>query len=124
MLGNVPDSNCQIVGVGDFNGDGNSDILWRNSSTGENYVWYMNGVTYLGNDQIMTVSDPNWQIEGVGDFNYDGRPDLLWRNGSTGENYIWCMNGATYTGNAQLMTVSDQNWQIEGALWKQAFAGQ
>jgi len=29
--------------VGDFNGDGRADILWRNSSTGENYVWLMNG---------------------------------------------------------------------------------
>src|SRR5438876_782482 len=29
----------------DFNGDGKSDILWRNSSTGENYVWLMNGTT-------------------------------------------------------------------------------
>ena len=28
-----------IAGVGDFNGDGKPDILWRNTSSGENYVW-------------------------------------------------------------------------------------
>jgi len=100
--------------VGDFNGDGWPDILWRNASSGLNYVWYMNGATYIGNDQIMTVSDLTWQIVGVGDFNGDGKPDILWRNTSSGLNYVWYMNGATYTGNDQIMTVSDQNWKIVG----------
>ncbi len=39
--------NWSIAGVGDFNGDGKSDILWRHTS-GVNYVWYMNGVTPIG----------------------------------------------------------------------------
>ena len=30
-------------GVGNINGDGKSDILWRNSTTGENYLYPMNG---------------------------------------------------------------------------------
>ena len=30
----------------DFNGDGKTDILWRNKSTGQNVVWLMNGTTY------------------------------------------------------------------------------
>jgi hypothetical protein len=30
----------------DFNTDGNADILWRNASTGANYIWYMNGVIH------------------------------------------------------------------------------
>ena len=28
-----------VAGVGDFNGDGKSDILWRNTSTGVNAIW-------------------------------------------------------------------------------------
>src|SRR5213080_3751285 len=31
--------------VYDFNGSGTSDILWRNSSTGQNVLWLMNGAT-------------------------------------------------------------------------------
>ena len=30
----------------DFNSDGKPDILWRNTSTGENSVWYMNCLLY------------------------------------------------------------------------------
>ena len=31
----------EIIGTGDFDGDGKSDILWRNDS-GEAYIWEMN----------------------------------------------------------------------------------
>ncbi len=85
--------NWSIAGVGDFNGDGKSDILWRHTS-GVNYVWYMNGVTLTGGDYIPTVPDMNWAIAGVGDFNGDGKPDILWRH-TSGVNYVWYMNGVT-----------------------------
>jgi len=32
----------------DFNGDGKADILWRNSSLAENYVWADDGTTITG----------------------------------------------------------------------------
>ena len=35
----VADLNWKVAGTGDFNGDGKSDICWRNSSTGENAIW-------------------------------------------------------------------------------------
>jgi FG-GAP repeat len=31
-----------VQGVGDFNGDGNSDVLWRQDGSGQVYVWEMN----------------------------------------------------------------------------------
>jgi hypothetical protein len=33
----------QVTGVGDFNGDGRDDVLWRYAGTGHTYVWLMNG---------------------------------------------------------------------------------
>ena len=27
--------------MADFNGDGKADLLWRNTSTGQLYVWYL-----------------------------------------------------------------------------------
>jgi hypothetical protein len=32
-------------GTGDFNGDGKSDILWRNTTNGQVEIWFMNGPT-------------------------------------------------------------------------------
>ena len=36
-------SDWVVQGVGDFNGDGKRDILWRNKSTGVISIWLMNG---------------------------------------------------------------------------------
>ena len=46
-----------VVGVGDFNGDGSPDILWRSSSTGEVYAWFMTGPTHTGGQSLGYVTD-------------------------------------------------------------------
>src|SRR5262249_26960413 len=46
-LGTVP-SIWGIVGQRDFNGDGKSDILWRNGNTGETVIWLIDGPTGIG----------------------------------------------------------------------------
>jgi len=33
-----------VIGAGDFNGDGDADILWQNTN-GQAAVWLMNGIT-------------------------------------------------------------------------------
>jgi hypothetical protein len=112
----VTDLNWQIVGTGDFNGDGWPDILWRyNGSGGKNVVWYMKGVSRTGSVSLPAVTDLNWQIVGTGDFSGDGWPDILWRyNGSGGKNVVWYMKGVTRTGTVSLPAVTDLNWQIVG----------
>src|SRR6266571_2046383 len=53
----------RIIGR-DFNGDGKSDILWRNNTSGQNAIWLMNGTTVSSNAAIPTVTDLNWSIVG------------------------------------------------------------
>src|SRR5437667_5515522 len=82
--------------LADFSGDGHSDVLWRNTLTGENYLYPMNGTTILAGDgYVRTVADLNWTVAGIGDFDGDGKADILWRNTSTGQNYIYFMDGTT-----------------------------
>jgi hypothetical protein len=65
----------------DFNGDGTSDILWHNASTGFVGQFRMsNGVpTWSG----IGSGGSGWSIAGVGDFNGDGTSDILWYNASS-----------------------------------------
>lgn len=41
---NEPVNTKQIQGTGDYDGDGRTDILWRNFADGSNEVWLMNGI--------------------------------------------------------------------------------
>lgn len=53
----------QVVGTGDFDGDEKADILWRNSSTCENYLYPMEGTAIKpGERYLRTLSDQNWQV--------------------------------------------------------------
>jgi hypothetical protein len=101
---------------GDFNGDGNQDILWRNSQTGQVNVWLTNpaGIGILSKGPLGTVPDMNWEIIGVGDFNTltDTKTDILWRNKQTGQVNVWLINGTALLSKGTLGTVSDLNWGI------------
>jgi len=113
-LRRMADLNWNIAGVGDFNGDGKDDILWRNTSTGENYIYLMNGLTIARPGSINSVSDQAWQVNGIGDFDGDGKADILWRNSSTGENYIWRMNGLSTASQGSVNFVDPASgWQVQ-----------
>ncbi|MCA9771793.1 MAG: M6 family metalloprotease domain-containing protein [Myxococcales bacterium] len=86
-----PPTNATLL-TGDFNGDGESDIAWRNTSTGGLVFWIMNGQTITSSKVIATV-DTNLVLKATGDFDGDGKSDLLWRNPSTGRLALWLMNG-------------------------------
>ena len=103
----------EIQGVGDFNGDGSPDILWRDATNGRVSIWLMDGVSKQSEGSPATVSDTNWQIKGVDDYNGDGKSDILWRHASDGRNYIWLMDGTTWQSHGSPGTVSDTNWQIK-----------
>src|SRR2546428_13440785 len=112
-INSVSDQAWQVQGVGDFDGDGKADILWRNISTGENYIWLMNGLSTASQGSVNFV-DPasGWQVQGIGDFDGDGKADILWRSSATGENYMYLMNGATVRAEGFVRRVGDPHWEI------------
>ena len=97
----------------DLNGDGISDVIWRNGITGENYAWLMNGLNQSNQASLPQVGDPNWQIVRTADVNGDGKSDVIWRNSVTGENYLWLMNGVNIASKGYLPTVADSHWQVQ-----------
>jgi len=88
------------------------NILWRNTATGDVYLWTMNGTAQTGGVTIGNIPDPSWQVVGEADFNNDGSPDILWRNSTTGDVYVWTMTGTTHTGGLAIGNIPDPAWQI------------
>ncbi|MBW4519702.1 MAG: FG-GAP repeat protein [Scytolyngbya sp. HA4215-MV1] len=56
----INDLNWHIEGAGDFTDDRKFDLLWRNSSTGKNTLWQMDGTTPIASVDLPDVSAPNW----------------------------------------------------------------
>jgi hypothetical protein len=122
--GNVaaPDASWHVAGLGDFNGDGASDFLWRNQN-GTLVDWTMNG-SQITSSQVVTLGgspttpDSSWNIAGIGDFSGDGKADILWRN-TDGSLIDWTMNGSQVTASQQVTlggsaASPDASWSIAG----------
>ncbi|MBV6343262.1 FG-GAP repeat domain-containing protein, partial [Candidatus Magnetobacterium casense] len=88
------DLHWQLRGVGDFNGDGTSDIIWQNETTGQICFWLMNDLA-IKDAGFYGPVDSQWQIVGTGDFNADKKYDVMWRNIKTNDMYLWVMDGMT-----------------------------
>ena len=111
----VPTS-WQVVGTADFNGDGKTDILWRNSSgTIVDWLATANG-GFTSNYANSAANVPtNWHVVGTGDFNGDGYQDILWRD-DAGEVTNWLGNSAGgFTDNsAQAFNYVPTSWTVAG----------
>jgi hypothetical protein len=117
--------------VSDFGGDGTSDILWRNLSTGNTIAWLMNG--FAKGARSIGAPATAWRVEGLGDFDGIGKSDILWRNTETGSTVIWQMNGFSTKAVAGI-GAPPLVWQIAGLgdfngdgmsdiLWRNASTG-
>ena len=116
----APDNSWNVAGIGDFNGDGKSDILWRNTN-GSLIDWTMNGSQVTASQQVTlggsaAAPDSSWSVAGIGDFNGDGKSDVLWRN-TNGSLIDWTMNGSQIT-SSQTVTLGgsaatpDSSWSV------------
>jgi hypothetical protein len=68
-----------VVGVGDFNGDGTSDILWQNTSTGQVDEWTMKNGQWAGSTNL-GIHPGGFSLVGTGDFTGNGTSDVLWHH--------------------------------------------
>jgi feruloyl esterase len=89
--------NWTIAGIGDFDGNGSADLLWRDTS-GNVGIWLMNGTQILSTSVLGNVPT-NWNVAQTGDYNGDGKSDILWIDNS-GNVGAWFMNGGTMSSTA------------------------
>ena len=100
--GNIadPGASNRLAAVGDINGDGTADLLFRGRD-GTISAWQLNGTVITSGG---TIGNPGaaYALVDTGDFNGDGRADLLFYNGLTGAYATWNMNGTVISGGGTL----------------------
>jgi uncharacterized repeat protein (TIGR03803 family) len=87
-----------VVGIGDLNGDGKSDLVWQNTSTNQWGYWLMNGTQRIGSG-LFDINASYGQIAGVSDYTGDGLADIVWSTGTTltlGSNAGTCASSCTF----------------------------
>lgn len=113
----VSDLNWRIVGSGDFDGNGHSDLLWRHNTQGDLAVWLMHGDRQVEGRALTPnkVADLGWRIVAVLDVNGDFCSDIVWQH-NDGRLALWMMDGTKLAAGAPLnpASVSDTMWKIFG----------
>lgn len=102
----------RLLGTLDWNGDGLSDVIWRNPVLGHVTIWAARSDGTFQMDAFYSGVGGDWSVSGVGDYNGDGRSDLIWRH-SGGSYSVWRSTGVAFQENA-LGGFVDPSWQIGG----------
>ena len=105
----------RVTGIGDFNRDGNSDLVLQNAK-GEIQIQLMNGTEAQGSPVGTGFpSAKNLRVAGTGDFNGDGQTDLILQQ-SSGYIWVWFLNGTTFSKAAALNDGKKINagWRVAG----------
>ncbi len=101
-----------ISKLGDLDGDGKDDIVWRHTN-GDVAGWLGNGLTLGSTAIIASAVDSAWTRKGVGDLDGDGKGDLVWRH-TNGDVAVWLGNGLTLGSTGMLASAVDAAWAIKG----------
>jgi serralysin len=101
QVGSAPPG-AHVVGIGDFNGDGTTDLLFRYDQIvgafqpGQLAMWLLNsqGALLVAPSTVGAPIAANWHVDGTGDLNGDGRSDIILRD-QDGQLRELLMNGFT-----------------------------
>lgn len=112
------DEDWRVVGTGDFNNDGKTDILFQHDD-GTLAVWYMDGIK-LSSATLLKPDRPGereWRVVGTGDLNSDGKTDLIFQH-EDGTLGYWQLDGVklVQSGLFNPFHPRDKRWHVSSIV--------
>ncbi len=87
-------SDWKVIGTGDFNFDGMTDVLWNDPGKNTMAVWLMRGTHLLTPGLVIPgPTGDGWRTLTPADFNLDGMADVPWSNCGKSTMATWLMAG-------------------------------
>jgi len=108
-LGTAPNT-WEIDGVGDFDADGDSDILCRHED-GQVVTWELQDGQFVTNHSIEFAAT-TWSIAATGDVDADGDDDIVWRH-QDGQVVTWELEDGEFVQTHSIESASGA-WSING----------
>ena len=112
LIGN-PGPTWHVKGIGEFNGDGNSDLLYQNDD-GSVATWNLNGTSIVNAGLIGSNPGTTWHVIGTNDFNRDGGSDILFQN-DDGKVAVWNVDGTSVIGASLIGSNPGTTWHVKGS---------
>ena len=109
---NSIDPNLHFLGIGDVDGDGTDDVLWRNATDNTITALLMDGCDAPVTAPQTNTADPAWVFAGIGDLNGDGKADLLWLDSATNNLVEWLQDTRGSIKQQILPLGGQAGWQI------------
>ncbi|TMA31959.1 MAG: VCBS repeat-containing protein [Deltaproteobacteria bacterium] len=103
-LADAPASS-DLVGTGDYDGNGTSDLLWEDPRSGQLVLWLLNGGIVIKTGVLDRSSLPvgeEWHVGGSADFDGDGADDVMLFSRIRGEVEIWALRGTAIARRSRL----------------------
>jgi hypothetical protein len=100
-------------GIGDFTGDGQSDLLFRNVNTGEIATWGVANNALSTTPKVLGSAPIQYHIVAVDDFTGDQQADILFRN-DTGDIAIWRVANNALAGVPAIVGSTATNYHVVG----------
>ncbi len=103
-----------IGGIGDVDGNGSKEIVWRNIGTGEVELWFLKSNQVLSSLTLAELGKgpgAAWSIVGMDNADGKNGADLLWRSTSN-TLVIWNLADTGIIGRRTLPQVVPQDWKI------------